>query len=66
MSTDFAGSVRVGDSVRTGSDPLFRLVLRTERDALGYIRLEVGVGAMVEKLPPLPQRALIEVDRADD
>lgn len=63
MTTTFAGNIRTGDKVRTKDDPFFREVVRVERSGDGTVVIEVEVGNLIEKLPPMRRDLHIEVDR---
>jgi hypothetical protein len=54
--------VKVGDYVRTPDWPVTHEVVRVEQ-AVGLVQLEVGVGGMIERLPPRPAHELIETER---
>lgn len=55
--------VRVGDYVRDADWPTFHQVERVTQ-TLGLVTIEVGVGGLLEKLPPRYFNELIETDRS--
>lgn len=63
MSIVPAGVVKVGDKIRYGSDPFFREINDAVRHGDGTVDIEVRVGGLLEKLPPMPYHKRIEVDR---
>lgn len=64
MITRTYGDVQVGDFVRAeGVMPVAHEVTRAEMTPDGYVFLEVGVGALIERLPPAWRRTPIDLER---
>lgn len=60
------GEIQVGDYVRPVNDPTFREVLYKTTTPDGYVFVEIGIGSMVEKLPPVWRMTPIEIERGDE